>query len=57
MAEHVETQKRMCSWGHLRFLKTFIGFPTWIIELFFNATHSMTWRMCVYVGVLVENNI
>jgi hypothetical protein len=57
MAEHVETQKRMCSWGHLRFLKTFIGFPTWIIEHFFNATHSMTWRMCVYVGVLVENNM
>jgi hypothetical protein len=57
MAEHVETQKHVCSWEHLRFLKTIIGFPTWINGHVFNATHYVTWQMCVYVGVLVENDI
>jgi hypothetical protein len=36
MAEHIEAQKRVCSQGHLRFLKTIIGFPTWINGHFFN---------------------
>ena len=57
MAEHVEIQKRVCSWGHLRFLKIVIGIPTWINRHFFNATHYWTWWMHVYVGVLVENDV
>jgi hypothetical protein len=57
MAEHVETQERVCSWGHLRFLKTVIGIPTWINGHFFNTTHYVTWQMCVHVGVLVENDV
>jgi hypothetical protein len=57
MVGHVETQKRVCSRGHLRFLKTVIRFPTWINRHFFNATHYVPWRMCVYVGILVENDI
>jgi hypothetical protein len=57
MVEHVETQKHVCSQGHLRFLKTVIGFSTWINMHFFNATHYVTWRMHVYVGVLVENDV
>jgi hypothetical protein len=57
MAEHVETQKHVCSHGHLRFLKIVIGFPPWINGHFFNAMYYVTWQMCVYVGVLVENDI
>jgi hypothetical protein len=57
MAEHVETQKHVCSREHLRFFKTVIGFPTWINGHFFNSTHYVTWWMCVYVGVLVEIDI
>jgi hypothetical protein len=57
MAEHIEAQKRVWSQGHLRFLKNIIGFPSWINGHFFNAMHYVTWRMRVYVGVLVENDV
>jgi hypothetical protein len=57
MAEHIKTQKHVYSQGHLRFMKTVIGFPTWINRHFFNATHYVTWQMCVYVGVLMENDV
>jgi hypothetical protein len=57
MAEHIETQKRVCSQGHLRFLKTTIGFPTWINGHFFNATHYVTCQMRVYLGLLMENDV
>jgi hypothetical protein len=57
MAEHVETQKHVCSRGHLKFLKTIIGFPTWINGHFLNATHYVTWWMYMYVKVLMENDM
>jgi hypothetical protein len=45
------------SQGHLRFLKTVIGIPTWINGHFFNTTNYVTWQMHVYVGVHVENDM
>jgi hypothetical protein len=57
MAKHIEMQKCVYSRGHLRFMKTVIGFPTWINGHFFNTMHCVTWRMLVYVGVLVENDV
>jgi hypothetical protein len=57
MVEHVETQERVYSQGHLRFLKTVIGIPTWINGHFFNTTNYVTWQMHVYAGVHVENDM